>query len=101
VAKKGDTYEKLAKLFAVSARNLRRFNDVDRKAQLEEGDIVYIERKLPSWMGEELLHTVKDGETLHDISQLYGVRLKSLSKQNTMRSNAPLTVGRTIRIQKW
>ena len=72
-----------------------------RKAQLEEGDIVYIERKLPSWMGEELLHTVKEGETLHDIAQLYGIRLKSLTKQNTKRSNAPLAAGRTIRIQKW
>ena len=98
VAKKGDTYESLSKIFYVSAGNLRRFNDVERKAQLKEGDIVYIERKLTSWMGEELLHTVKSGETLHDISQLYGVRLKNLTKQNSMRSNAPLTEGRTIRI---
>lgn len=98
VAKKGDTYESLAKLFSVSAGNLRRFNDVERKAQLKEGDIVYIERKLTSWMGEELLHTVKSGETLHDISQLYGIRLKNLTKQNSMRSNDPLAVGRTIRI---
>ena len=101
VAKKGDTYESLSEVFSISAGNLRRFNDVARKAQLEEGDIVYIERKLPSWMGEELLHVVKDGETLHDISQLYGIRLKSLTKQNTMRSNSPLAAGRTIRIQKW
>ena len=101
VAKSGDTYESLSEIFYVSARNLRRFNDVDRKAQLKEGDIVYIERKLPSWMGEELLHTVKEGETLHDISQLYGIRLKSLKKQNAMRSNTPLAAGRTIRIQKW
>ena len=91
----------MAKVFSISAGNLRRFNDVARKAQLEEGDIVYIERKLPSWMGEELLHTVKEGETLHDIAQLYGIRLKSLTKQNTKRSNAPLAPGRTIRIQKW
>ena len=98
VAKKGDTYESLAKLFSVSAGNLRRFNDVERKAQLKEGDIVYIERKLTSWMGEELLHTVKSGETLHDISQLYGIRLKNITKQNSMRSNDPLAVGRTIRI---
>lgn len=101
VAKSGDTYESLAKVFSISVGNLRRFNDVARKAQLEEGDIVYIERKLPSWMGEELLHTVKAGETLHDIAQLYGIRLKSLTKQNTKRSNAPLAAGRTIRIQKW
>jgi hypothetical protein len=101
VAKRGDTYESLSEIFYVSARNLRRFNDVDRKAQPKEGDIVYIERKLPSWMGEELLHTVKDGETLHDISQLYGIRLKNLTKQNAMRSNTPLAAGRTICIQKW
>ena len=101
VAKSGDTYESIAELFFVSARNLRRFNDVDRKAQLKEGDIVYIERKLPSWMGEELLHVVKAGETIHDISQLYGIRLKSLTKQNSMRSNVTLAEGRTIRIQKW
>ena len=101
VAKSGDTYESLSEIFYVSARNLRRFNDVDRKAQPKEGDIVYIERKLPSWMGEELLHTVKDGETLHDISQLYGIRLKNLTKQNAMRSNTPLAAGRTICIQKW
>ena len=66
-----------------------------------KGDIVYIERKLPSWMGEELLHVVKAGETIHDISQLYGIRLKSLTKQNSMRSNVTLAEGRTIRIQKW
>ena len=101
VAKSGDTYESIAELFFVSARNLRRFDDVDRKAQLKEGDIVYIERKLPSWMGEELLHVVKAGETIHDISQLYGIRLKSLTKQNSMRSNVTLAEGRTIRIQKW
>ena len=101
VAKSGDTYESIAELFFVSARNLRRFNDVDRTAQLTEGDIVYIERKLPSWMGEELLHVVKAGEAIHDISQLYGIRLKSLTKQNSMRSNVTLAEGRTIRIQKW
>jgi LysM repeat protein len=99
VAKSGDSYESLSKLFDVSAANLRRFNDVAKGSQPAEGDIVYIERKLPSWMGQELLHTVAQGETLHDIAQLYGIRLKSLSKINTMRSNAELTAGRTIRLQ--
>ena len=99
VAKRGDTYESLAKLFSVSATNLRKFNDVAKDAQPAEGDIVYIERKLSSWMGEELLHKVQAGETLYQISQLYGIRLKSLSKINSMRSNAELAEGRTIRLQ--
>ena len=99
VAKSGDSYESLSKLFAVSAANLRRFNDVAKGSQPKEGDIVYIERKLSSWMGEELLHAVAQGETLHAISQLYGIRLKSLSKLNALRSNAELVAGRTIRLQ--
>ena len=64
-----------------------------------KGDIVYIERKLTEWRGEELLHHVKSGETLYDISQLYGIRLKSLYKINSLRGNTPLSEGRTIRLQ--
>ncbi len=99
VAKRGDTFESLSKLFKISAANLRRFNDVAKDAQPAEGDIIYIERKLAAWMGEELLHSVKSGETLYQISQLYGIRLKSLQKVNRLRGNTPLTEGRTIRLQ--
>lgn len=99
VAKKGDTYESLSKLFLVSAKHLRMFNDVAKDTELKEGDIVYIERKLTEWRGEELLHHVKSGETLYDISQLYGIRLKSLYKINSLRGNTPLSEGRTIRLQ--
>lgn len=99
VAKSGDTYESLSKIFSVSAANLRKFNDVAKGTKLSEGDIVYIERKLPSWMGEESLHTVNKGETLHQIAQLYGIRLNKLSKINAMRGNTPLSEGRTIRIK--
>ncbi len=99
VAKRGDTFESLSKLFKISASNLRRFNDVAKDAQPAEGDIIYIERKLAAWMGEELLHSVKSGETLYQISQLYGIRLKNLQKINRLRGNMPLTEGRTIRLQ--
>lgn len=99
VAKSGDTFESLSKLFKVSASNLRRFNDVTKDVQPAEGDIIYIERKLAAWMGEELLHSVKSGETLYQISQLYGIRLKNLQKINRLRGNMPLTEGRTIRLQ--
>lgn len=99
VAKSGDTFESLSKLFKVSASNLRRFNDVAKDVQPAEGDIIYIERKLAAWMGEELLHSVKSGETLYQISQLYGIRLKNLQKINSLRGNMPLTEGRTIRLQ--
>jgi uncharacterized FlgJ-related protein len=99
VAKSGDSYESLAKLFAVSARSLRKFNDVAKDDTLAEGDIVYIEQKVEGWRGEGLLHEVQEGETLHMVSQLYGIRLKSLAKHNNVRPTSPLVEGQTIRLR--
>ena len=45
VARPGDTFESLAKEYGVSARKLRRNNEVDKHHQLSAGDIVYFEKK--------------------------------------------------------
>lgn len=99
VAKSGDTYASIAKLFEISEAMLRRYNDVDGKATLKSGDVVYIERKLARWQGGDLLHKVGEGETLYMLSQIYGIRLNQLSKMNRIRPNDPLNVGQTIRLR--
>ena len=46
LAKEGDTFENIGQKFRISARNLRKFNDLkDKKAQPLTGEVVYIERK--------------------------------------------------------
>ena len=46
LAKEGDTFENIGKKFRISARNLRKFNDLkDKKAQPMPHEVVYIERK--------------------------------------------------------
>lgn len=99
VAKAGDSYEALAKLFELSASTLRRYNDVSSGAQLSEGDVVYIERKASRWKGEAAFHTAKRGETMHYLSQTYGVRLDQLSKLNRIRTSDPLADGQTIKLR--
>ena len=96
IAKEGDTYAKLGELFHINAQTLRKFNDQKGGAEPKAGDVVYVERKLSRWMGGDLFHTVAEGETLHFISQLYGVRLQQLSKLNRVRENAELRVGQQI-----
>ena len=96
IAKEGDTYAKLGELFHINAQTLRKFNDQKGGAEPKAGDVVYVERKLSRWMGGDLFHTVAEGETLHFISQLYGVRLQQLSKLNRVRENAELRLGQQI-----
>ena len=45
-----------------------------------------------------LLHVAKAGETLHSISQMYGIRLKNLCKINRRDAQSPVTEGQQIRL---
>lgn len=99
LAKQGDTYASLSKLFAISESNLRKFNDVKKRDVLPPGAIVYIERKKERWLGEQLLHTASPGQTLHSISQSYGIRLHRLARLNRTRPTRPLAADQTIRLR--
>lgn len=99
VANAGDTFEYIGAKFDISAATLRKFNDLSSGEQPKGGMVIYIERKASRWEGDELLHTVVEGETLHDIAQLYGIRLVQLSKMNRTRATTNLKAGQTIRIK--
>lgn len=99
LAKEGDTYASLSRVFAISESNLRKFNDVKKRDTLPAGAMVYIERKKDRWLGEQLLHTSSPGQTLHTISQSYGIRLARLARLNHTRPSRPLTADQTIRLR--
>lgn len=99
ITKRGDTYERIGELFEVSPATLRKFNDVENRTQPADGDVLYIERKAARWNGEGMFHTVVEGETLHLISQIYGIRLTQLSRLNKIRPTAKLMDGQTLRLR--
>lgn len=100
LAKEGDTYDSVALVFRVASNRLRKFNEAADEAQLKTGDIVYIERKRSRWEGAMLLHTVSAGEeSLFEIAQNYGIRLKSLARLNKVKPDAVFTQGRTVKLR--
>ena len=99
VAKEGDTFESVGKVFDISAKMLRKFNDVAKDGELKKGDIVYIERKKTQWLGNVMQHKVVRDENLYSLSQSYGIRLKSLAKLNRMRVNEEVRKGEIIRLK--
>ena len=99
VAKDGDTFESIGGAFDISPKILRKFNDVAKDAKLSKGNIIYIERKKPQWLGNVMQHKVVRDENLYSLSQSYGIRLKSLKKLNRMRKGEEVKKGDIIRLK--
>lgn len=82
VARDNDTFELIGKELGFSARRLRSYNEVPRDYPLGQGDVVYLKKKKKKASKEKRFHTVEMGESMHSISQLYGIRVKNLYKMN-------------------
>ena len=96
-AKKDDTFTKIAKDFNIYSWQLYSYNDLGKKDQLEEGQMLYLETKKKK--GNKSYHIVQPGETLTDISQLYAVKIKKLCKYNTLDDKAVLFPNQKIQLQ--
>lgn len=82
VARENDTFDLIAKELDFSARKLRSYNELPRDYPLMKGDIVFLKKKNKKGPKDKRYHTVEVGESMHSISQLYGMRMKSLYKLN-------------------
>ena len=60
----------------------QKYNDLQRDYTLMEGDIIYLKSKKKKASKPYTVYVVKDGDSMHGISQKYGIRLKNLYKMN-------------------
>ena len=82
-AVEGETYASLAKRYHLLEREILKFNDVSRGAEIHAGDIVYIEpKKAKAAAGLEKYIVGEEEETFHTICQRFAVKEKSIRKLN-------------------
>lgn len=100
IAKAGDTFKSISKEVGISSRKLAKYNERDKKDILAQGDIVYLKKKQKKAEKKykRVPHTVKQGESMYSIAQLYGVRLKSLYEKNKLTPDYQIQVGDKIRV---
>lgn len=96
VAHEGDTFASLAKELNIKDSKLAKFNDLNKKQAIAPGETIWIQEKENKAAMGNNTHTVQAGETLHSISQYYGIRLKNLAKMNHIKENADLVAGTTL-----
>jgi LysM repeat protein len=100
VIKDGDTFESLTKELSLMPWQLYKYNDLTKDSTLRVGQEIYIQPK--RWRAERnhSVHTVDSSETMYSISQMYGVKLKSLYRKNRMKMGEQPEVGQTIYLRK-
>jgi len=79
-----DSYQIIADEFNMTEKRLRRYNDVNQDAYLPAGTRVFISEKKNKAPEECLTHQVQAGESIHSISQDYGIKLTRLYELNQM-----------------
>jgi LysM repeat protein len=81
-ALENDDFDKIAYDMGFKVKELLKYNEAPEDFPLDKGDIVYLQKKKKKAGKAYSTHTVKIGESMHSISQRYGILVKSLYKIN-------------------
>ena len=91
LAENRETYGQIAQELNLKLVRLQKYNDSENTKYLEEGSIVFIQPKKSRCKAR--LHISKNNETLYEISQKYGVKLKKILLRNPNLTNEKLKKG--------
>lgn len=97
MAKEGDTPESLAKELDMMSWQILKYNDLEKGRPLRDGEIIYLQPKRRKAQVET--HRVQKGETLRDISQLYGIKLKHIRRYNQLNEQEEPQEGTILRLR--
>ncbi|MFT5183321.1 MAG: LysM repeat protein [Flavobacteriales bacterium] len=98
LAKNGDTFNTIAEDLDLMPWQIKKYNDFEDSTNIEEGEIVYVKPKRNRAKSET--HTLQEGETMHDVSQRYGIKLSALYKKNNLSPGTAPIVGTELSLQK-
>ena len=100
-ALEGETIESIAEEYDLFPKEICKFNDLPQGAQIQTGDIVYLQSKKKQGARNLNKYIVdKDGESLWMISQRFGVRLKEILKMNGLSADYRTKEGDVILLRK-
>ena len=96
----GDTPESLRNELNLYKNELFKYNNLYEGIELEPGMIIYLQpKRRKAAVGNEI-HIVEEGQTMYEISQKYGVKLKHLYRYNRMMEGEQPIEGTEIYLRK-
>jgi hypothetical protein len=96
IVKDGDTFESLLEEFQLLRFELQKYNELPAVFKIVPGQILYLQPKRNKADVGNDYHTVKGGETMYQISQLYGIKIMKLFEMNRMTPGTEPVTGQKI-----
>lgn len=93
IVKAGDSLYSIARMYGITVDALKRANNKASNL-LSIGEVLVIPSNN---LGSTLTHTIKAGDTLYSIAQMYGTTVNEIKNLNNLTSNV-LTIGRVLNI---
>lgn len=95
----GETLSSIAMKYNISKHKLLEYNETASETDIQEGDIVYLQRKKRKYYGPQDFYRVKAGDSLYSIAQQFGIRTSSLAKMNKKDLFTPLLEDEKLRLK--
>lgn len=100
IVQESDTYNGLSEELNMMPFELAKYNEIERNSKLSPGQVLYIQPKRNKASVEFRYHTVEEGETMYEISQMYGIKLHKLYQKNLMKEGPEPEPGDVLWLRK-
>lgn len=91
LVKQSDSFEKIAEEFNMGEWQLYKYNDWPKDKELFGSGVLFLQPKRGKARSE--FHITEWGESLWDVSQLHGIKLKKLLRKNGLQANENVEAG--------
>lgn len=98
-ARQNDNALSVANRYEIDVRKIVEFNEINRTFNFAENDIVFLQSKKVKAKQGVNFHVIKNNETLFEISQLYGVKIKNLLKYNNLQEGFEPAFGEKVALR--
>jgi LysM repeat protein len=100
LVKEGDTFASVCQEFGLKTWEIYNYNDLSDNANIKQYRYLYLQPKRNKAHRKHTSHRIKSGETLHYVSQKYGVKVNSLYRYNDMKKGDKVKDGQVIQLRK-
>lgn len=95
----GETLSSIAMKYNIPKHKLLLYNETTGEASINEGDIVFLQKKKRKFHGIQDFYYVKSGDSLYSIAQQFGIKTESLAKMNHKNLFSTLEEGEKLQLK--
>lgn len=98
VAQYGDNFDNISDEFGLSPQRLKKWNEWPSGYKISVGDVIFLSKKARSWEGEDSVYVVREGDSMHSISQQFGLQVSAVYQLNGMTFGKSIEVGQELKL---